>query len=152
MLSNRQLYLFYSASTVVTSVILIVLYAVSLWLITRTTKQPFVTYIVILLILSNIGSVGVIWCNLELDYNTNYKPYILPQSGFGLLRDTCFNVGHWWFASEYYNSAVAMPFIFNHEEVPESTRIKLEKLFKRLMIANIAVPVPYYIILTCVQY
>jgi hypothetical protein len=69
----------------------------------------------------------------------------------GLLRDICFNVAHWWFACEYYSSAIAMPFIFNHEELPEDKKTSLDKLYRFVLYLNICLPIPYYAVLAYIN-
>lgn len=59
--------MFYSWSTIITSCLLILGFSVSLWLICRDVKVPFVINILILLILSNVGAVLEIVANLGVD-------------------------------------------------------------------------------------
>ena len=65
----------------------------------------------------------------------------------GLARDGCFNIAVWSFAFEYYQSAVAMPFIFKQEEMPEQRRVSLELLNKIFYHLNIWMVLIYYIVL-----
>jgi hypothetical protein len=65
----------------------------------------------------------------------------------GMMRDGCFNVSHWIFAYEYYSSAVAMPFIFTREELPERKRECMKWLFYIMSGVNIFDPLVYYLIL-----
>lgn len=104
----------YNWSTVITSAILIVLYLLSLYIL-RSLKVGFVTWCIILLVLSNIGAILIIFANNWIHEDISW---VWLQGSAGLLRDVCFNVSHWWFAFEYYRSAVAMPFIFKREQMP----------------------------------
>ena len=63
--------MFYSWSTIITSCLLILGFSVSLWLISRDVKVPFVINILILLILSNVGAVLEIVANLGVDRGDN---------------------------------------------------------------------------------
>lgn len=64
-----------------------------------------------------------------------------------MLRDGFFNVSHWVFAFQYFNSAATMPFIYDQAEQPES-QVKRLKLLNTLMLAiNIFVPIVYSLVL-----
>lgn len=69
------------------------------------------------------------------------------QSAAGLLRDVCFNVAHWWFAYEYYFSAVSMEYIFMQKEIPDGRKRRLELLNKICLTLNYGVVIAYYLTL-----
>jgi hypothetical protein len=64
-----------------------------------------------------------------------------------LVRDGCFNIGHWMFAYQYYNSAISMQYIFKQVPMPARRFRNLVMLNRTLFVANIAVPVIYSAIL-----
>lgn len=56
------------------------------------------------------------------------------------MRDGGFNVSHWLFAYQYFYSAVAMPYLFNLEQMPPQKENRLHKLYFVLLWLNILVP------------
>lgn len=94
--------------------ILIVCYSVALWVITKHGSNSFVRKLIIMMIISCIGAEIVSWANGNLDTDTPFVYYVyIIQAIGGCMRDCMFNVSHWLFAFQYFNSAVQMPFIFN---------------------------------------
>lgn len=147
---DPKLFNAYNWSTVVTSSILAVCYAGSLYLILQDTKVPFVTSIIILLIISNVGAVAVVWANINLSKDpepVHVVDWVFIQSIAGLARDLCFNWGHWWFAYEYYVSAISMEYVFMQKEIPKKRKFKLEIMNKIFLFLNFGVVILYYVLL-----
>ena len=72
---------------------------VSLWLICKNTTQPFVTNLIIMMILSCIGAVLTVYSNMHIDDPPPEGYYfILLQGTAGWMRDGLFNISHWIFA------------------------------------------------------
>jgi hypothetical protein len=67
-MNDLQLFKLYNWSTVACSSVLALLYSISLYLICKDIKLPFVVNIIVLLILSNIAAVVVVYTNVELQY------------------------------------------------------------------------------------
>lgn len=148
-MDNQQLFDFYNWSTIITSAILVLGYSLSLHTIMKDTNVGFVVTITSLLIISNLGAIGIIWANIVLTkHNVDHTPtplsWLYFQSITGFLRDGCFNVGTWMFAYEYYNSAISMQYIFAQTEMPDERKQRLTLMNKILFAANVAVPVIYY--------
>jgi hypothetical protein len=151
-MDNQQLWQFYCWSTIATSAVLVLLYSLSLHMILKDTNVGFVVAIIILLIVSNLGAIGIIYANVVLtehnEAQTNPPTSIIYfQAVTGLMRDGCFNMAYVKFASEYYFSAVSMKYIFEQSEMPEERKQRLNIMNKVLYTANAAVPILYYFIL-----
>lgn len=104
------------------------------------------------MVASNVGAILMIVANIPLikDNNapvTGIEFYVVLQFVAGLLRDVCFNIAHWQFAFEYYQSAVAMPFIFKQEEMPARRKAQLELMNRIFLHVNLWMPLVYYIVL-----
>lgn len=91
-----------------------------------------------MMIISTAASPFVILSNVHIDKDFPPKVYyyIILQGVSALLRDGMFNISHWMFAYEYYNSAVALPLIFNHKEVPQTREKWLTRMNVTLLILN----------------
>lgn len=132
------------------SSVLALLYAVSLYLICKDIKLPFVVNIIILLILSNVAAVVVVYTNIEITkdpWPTYIYWIVFLQAFMSLVRDGCFNIGHWMFAYQYYNSAICMQYIFKQIHMPPKRERNLRWLNQSLSLANLAVPAVYTAIL-----
>ena len=123
MLTNLQLYEFYSWSTIGTSALLILLFLIAIFIIRKEANVPFVFIISIEMIISNLGAIFVVYANTQILFGTYQNIYfiIILQNISAFLRDACFNVAHWRFSFQYYNSAIAMPYLINgkHDLPPE---------------------------------
>jgi hypothetical protein len=105
MLTNDDLYKVYDWSTVVTSVILVALYVVALRMIRENTECKFVSKLVVLMIISNVGAALMIPCNNivvkkgELTVIPKWVLwFVLLQFIAGMMRDVSFNISHWVFS------------------------------------------------------
>jgi len=120
---------------------------VSLKVILKETSMPFVTTVIILMIVSNVGAFLIIPSNMWLSKDPlppgGYYACIL-QTVSGLMRDLGFNIGHWMFAYEYYMSAVSMEYIFMQSEMPDKRKKRLEIMSKLVYGINIGVVILYY--------
>ena len=103
------------------------------------------------MIVSNLGAILMIWANVIVTDDSlpeqKKLTFCYVQFLAGLMRDGCFNIAHWVFAFEYYNSAVAMPFIFTREEMPSEKRSSMEVLFFTIFLLNVVDPLIYYCVL-----
>ena len=146
MLTNLELYYFYSWSTVGLSTILIVLYTAALYVIRKETKVPFVFSTMTEMIVSNFGAILTIYCNFKI-VNPELKLiywFMFLQIVSACFRDACFNTAHWRFAFQYYNSAVAMPYLRNRQQdVPADRRKRLDATYNLVFALCIACPVIY---------
>ena len=150
--NNKELFIFYEWSTGGTALVLIVIYTTILVLIKRESNEPsFVIYIILLLIVSNIGAIIEVGCNYVF---TILEPKSVPllqsfnalQFVGGSIREGCFNIAHWSFAHEYYCSAAAMPYIFARQEMPESHQKNLALFNKIILAINIFFVLSYDIL------
>ena len=97
----------YNISQIGTQSILIVCYGVALWVITKHGSNSFAKNIIIMMIISCIGADIVMWANLNIESEPPFAYYVIVVQGVGgIMRDCMFNVSHWLFAFQYYNSAV----------------------------------------------
>jgi len=60
-----------------------------------------------------------------------------------LIRDGCFNVGHWIFSFQYYNTSISMQYVLKQEQMPQNSQKNMELLYMLLLVANIAIPAIY---------
>ena len=121
----------YIVSTAVTSTILAIMYVICLVRIYQRSKIPFITMLCVLLFLSNVGAAFLTLANTRINQKMTAHAEGEDVSAFWLtimfqmiceiLRDGCFNAAQWIFAFEYFLSATSIPYIFNKNEIPQST-------------------------------
>ena len=102
-LDNDQLFSVYNWSTIICSSLLVLFFSISLYLCRNNFVPPFVKKVTILMIISNLGSIGVVFGNIRMYYDSGYSTatlliYLFIQTISGVFRDLCFNVAHWIFA------------------------------------------------------
>lgn len=100
-LDTSQLFSIYNWSTVTLSGFLIGGYAFSLHVIRKNSDVPFVSQLIILMIISNVGAILMVWSNTivtKQDPPSYVYYFVVLQALAGLMRDGCFNVAHWQFA------------------------------------------------------
>jgi hypothetical protein len=144
---DDELFTTYTYSTISTSGLLVCAYSICLFLIYKA-KVPFVVKITIILLLSQLGACLTAESNI-LIMQTN-PPLLWPiyyQALVSLLRDVCFNIGHWMFAFEYYVSAISMQYIFEQTSMPKDKKQRLNFLNKCMFAANCLTPLAYNFIL-----
>ena len=147
-MKNEELFMLYEWSTGGTALVLIVIYTTILVLIKRESNEPFVIYIIMLLIVSNIGAIIEVGCNYAFTILSVQSVPLLQsinalQFVGGFIRDGCFNVAHWSFSHEYYCSAAAMPYIFARQEMPESQQKNLALFNKIILAVNVLFVLSY---------
>ena len=131
----------YTWSQIGTQSLLCLLYCGALYIVCKSEKQTFVTKLIIMMIISCVGALLVMYANINLGADPPFVFYVIIIQGIGgEMRDVMFNVSHWIFAYHYFNSAVAMPYIFNQVSVPEEKQKRLQVLYMTLLVLNIALP------------
>ena len=137
----------YTYSTICTSGLLVCAYGICLFLIYKA-KVPFVVKITIILLLSQLGACLTAESNILVEKQD--PPMLWPvyyQALASLMRDVCFNIGHWMFAFEYYVSAISMQYIFEQTAMPKDKKQRLNILNKCMFAANCLMPLAYNFIL-----
>jgi hypothetical protein len=108
----------YFYSGLFTSLLLIPIYVVVLSKAKNGTNYKFVTGIIWLLILSNIGQILFLASNyFAASYWFNLC-VIVVLSISKSVQDATFNVAHWLFAMEYYSISRSMPYVVKQQPVP----------------------------------
>lgn len=123
-MNETQLFALYNWSTVLCSSLLALAYSLSLYLICLRTQMPFVVNIIILLIFSNVAGVVIIYCNIQVTkqpYPKDIYWILFLQALMTLIRDGTFNIGHWMFSYQYYNSAITMQYVFKQVQMPQNS-------------------------------
>ncbi len=100
---------------------LLVLYLLTLVRVIRGARYRFLIYVIVMLMISNLGSVATIfatsyYCKTEFKSNTwNVLKWLT-----GSIQNGFYFVAHWILASKYNQIASAMPFLLKNENIPAS--------------------------------
>lgn len=127
-----------------------VLYLITWLIVRKNTEDPWVIKLIILMVLSCLGGVGVTIGNLGLVADPppdHIMFYVYLQAISGFIRDTGFNVSHWMFAYQYLTSAVEMPYILDRSEMPEARQRRFKVFYILVMVINVVDIICYYVIL-----
>ena len=114
-------YKLYYYSGLFTSLLLIPIYVVVLLKAKNGTNYKFVTGIIWLLIVSNIGQIAFLVSNYFVPQNYWVNLCVVVVLSISKsVQDATFNVAHWIFAMEYFSISRSMPYVVKQQPVPEN--------------------------------
>lgn len=100
--------------------LLVIAYTVTLIKVRLGSKYRLITVLILILIASNLGTLLNAYATFQLFVKENETLALVLFLCFGeALQDTCFNVSHWLFASQYYRIGTEMPFKVRGQAIPQ---------------------------------
>jgi hypothetical protein len=139
----------YLIITTTTVVVLLGAYAKTLYNTCKGSKYKFVQEVLIMLLISNFGTLMLMFSNYELFvYMPNHEPL---KEGWGtgyvwmlgfsiMIQDSMFSVSHLLLAQKYKNIAQTMPYLLQRKRPPPEP-LKQLMIYSLLVTMNILFPV-----------
>ena len=103
------------------NLVLVGCYTATLVWVKNGSRYPFVMFLILMLIASNICSIFVVWCDqkiwewdngVSIDHIYLWNWFVCIMA---VTRDVTFNVSHWMLAFEYLKIAKFMPITFKEK-------------------------------------
>ena len=129
------------------SLLNIIAYLATLVKVIRGSKYKFLISQILMLTISNVGTIATIFAFYEIFYSTNCndpqsrKKWLIVLSCCQAVQDGFFAVPHWLFADKYYKIGMQMPLLVQGIVIPESTKKSDRRRKTVLLWLNIVMPI-----------